>query len=108
MAMKPPRVPTLFKLGKYNSHRQFHYEPRTFDEQKRKLEERRKQIERELEAEKKLGKNYEAHLRETIHDSWARRETRRQNRNSGRRLLLILAALIIILYLLYSKFDFLL
>lgn len=104
--MKPPRIPSLFKQGKYSQNRRFHYEPRIYDEQKEKLEKRRREIERDLEREKRLGENHEALLRENIHDSWARRETRRQNRNSGRRLLLILAALVMILYVLFTKFDF--
>ncbi len=70
------------------------------------MEKRRREIERDIEREKRLGENHEALLRENIHDSWARRETRRQNRNSGRRLLLILAALVMILYVLFTKFDF--
>jgi hypothetical protein len=106
--MKPPRIPSVFKLGKYSEPRRFNYEPRTFDEKKQKLEKRRREIEQELAKEQRLGEKHEAHLRENIHDSWARRETRRQNRNAGRRLLLILASLIVILYLLYTKFEFLL
>ncbi len=106
--MKPPRIPSVFKLTKYNQPRRFNYEPRTFDERKERLEKRQREVERELERDQRLGEKREAYLRESIQDSWAKRETRRQNRNSGRRLLLILAALIIILYLLYTKFDFLL
>ncbi len=103
--MKPPRIPSLFKLSKYNEPRRFNYSPRTFDERKEKLEKRKKEIEKEILREGRLGKTYEAHLRESIHDSWARRETRRQNRNSGRRLLLILAALIVIMYFIFTKYD---
>ncbi|HKL02956.1 MAG TPA: hypothetical protein VJ911_04745 [Cryomorphaceae bacterium] len=103
--MKPKHFPSIFKLSKYNEYKRFHYEPRTFDEQKQKLAERKIQIEKELEREKRLGKNYEAHLRESIHNSWSKRETRRQKRNSSFRVLLILAALLAILYYIYIKFD---
>jgi hypothetical protein len=72
------------------------------------LEKREREIAKELEREKRLGKKYEEHLRERISDSWSRREMRRQKRNSSLRLLLILAALLILLYLFYTKFDFLL
>lgn len=103
--MKPPRIPSVFRLGKYGQNKQFHYEPRTFDQRKEDLEKRRRIIEQELEMEQKLGKNHEALLRESMHESWARRETRRQQRNSGRRLLLILAVLVLILYFVYLKLD---
>lgn len=106
--MKPPRIPSVFKLTKYNEYKRFHYEPRTFDEQKERLAKRKLEIEKELEREKRLGKNYETHLRESIHNSWSKRETRRQKRNSSYRLLLILAALLAILYYIYKKFDILL
>lgn len=106
--MKPPRIPSVFKLTQHNEHKRFHYEPRTFDEQKEKLAKRKREIEKELEREKRLGKNYETHLRESIHNSWSKRETRRQKRNSSYRLLLILAALLALLYYIYKKFDILL
>lgn len=106
--MKTPRLPSIFKLTEYNRNKRFTYEPRTFDEKKEKLEKRQREIEKELEIEKRLGKKYENHLRERISESWSRRETRRQQRNSGVRLLLILAALVILIYLIYTKFDFLL
>jgi hypothetical protein len=106
--MKPPRIPSIFKLSEYNRHKKFNYTPRTFDEQKERLEKRKQEIEKEIAREKRLGSKYESHLRERITDSWSRKETRRQSRNSGIRLLLILAALILLLYLIYSKFDFLL
>jgi len=103
--MKPPRIPSLFKLSKYNEPKRFSYEPRTYDERKENLEKRKRAIEKEMEREGRLGKDYETHLRESIHDSWARRETRRQNRNSGRRLLLILAVLVVIMYFIFTKYD---
>lgn len=106
--MRAPKLPSIFKLTEHNRHKRFHYEPRTFDERKERLEKKRKEIEKELNIERRLGKKYEEHLREKITDSWSRRETRRQQRNSGIRLLLILAALLILLYLIYDKFDFLL
>lgn len=106
--MKPPRIPSVFKLTQYNEYKRFKYEPRTFDEQKERLAKRRLEIEKELEREKRLGKNYETHLRESIHNSWSKRETRRQKRNSSYRLLLILAALLALLYYIYKKFDILL
>jgi len=96
--MRPPRLPSVFKLTEHNRHKSFNYEPRTYDERKERLEKRRKQIEKELALEQKLGKNYEEHLRERISESWSRKETRRVQRNSGWRLLLILAALIAVVY----------
>ncbi|HKK38738.1 MAG TPA: hypothetical protein VJ949_04945 [Cryomorphaceae bacterium] len=96
--MRPPRLPSVFKLTEHNRHKSFNYEPRTFDERKERLEKRRKQIEKELALEQKLGKNYEEHLRERISESWSRKETRRVQRNSSWRLLLILAALIAVVY----------
>ncbi|MCA1762416.1 MAG: hypothetical protein LC664_05420 [Flavobacteriales bacterium] len=103
--MKPPRIPSIFKLSQYNEYKRFHYEPRTFDEQKERLAKRKLEIEKELEREKRLGKNYESHLRESIHNSWSKRETRRQKRNSSIRLLLILAALLLLVYYIYAKFE---
>jgi len=96
--MRPPSLPSVFKLTEHNRHKSFNYEPRTFDERKERLEKRRKQIEKELALEQKLGKNYEEHLRERISESWSRKETRRVQRNSSWRLLLILAALIAVVY----------
>jgi hypothetical protein len=103
--MKPPRLPSIFKLGEHNRHKRFDYEPRTFDARKEKLEKRKLEIEAEIAREKRLGRTYEEHLRERIGESWSRRETRRQQRNSSYRLLLILGALIILLYLIFFKFE---
>lgn len=100
--MKPPRIPSVFKISK-NSHKRFDYKPRTYDEQKEKLEERRISIEKEIAREQRLGENYESHLRERITDSWSQRETRRQKRASSKRLLVILAILALIIYAIYSK-----
>jgi Flp pilus assembly protein TadB len=105
--MKPPRIPSVFKLSEYNSHKRFGYEPRTFNERKERLENRKQEIDRELQIEKKLGKKYEAHLRDQIGESWSRRETRRQKRNSSVRLLLILAALLVLIFLIYNNFSYL-
>jgi len=102
--MKPPRIPSVFKLGDSNRYKRFEYKPRTFDEQKEKLEKRKIQIEKELAREQRLGANYESHLRERISDSWSRKETRRQNRNSSVRLLVILGILVLIIFAIYSKF----
>ncbi len=103
--MKPPRIPSLFKLGQSSNYKRFDYRPRTFDEQKEKLEKRRIEIEKELEREKRLGANYEEHLRERIGNSWSRRETRRQQKNSSIRLLLILSILVALLYVIFN-FDY--
>ncbi|MEM9051504.1 MAG: hypothetical protein AAGC47_05580 [Bacteroidota bacterium] len=99
--MRAPKLPSVFKLTEHNRYKRFNYEPRTFDERKQRLEKRKKEIEKELAIEKKLGKKYEEHLRESINDSWTRRETRRVQRNSSLRVLLILAALLTIVYYLY-------
>jgi hypothetical protein len=96
--MRPPRLPSVFKLTEHNRYKNFNYEPRTFDERKERLAKRKKEIEKELALEQKLGKKYEEHLRERISESWSRKETRRVQRNSGLRLLLILAALMGIVY----------
>ncbi len=96
--MRPPRLPSVFKLTDHNRYKSFNYEPRTFNERKENLAKRKKSIEKELELEQKLGKNYEEHLRERISESWSRKETRRVQRNSGLRLLLILTALIAVVY----------
>ncbi len=104
--MKPPRIPSIFRLGARNENRQFNYKPRIYDEQKEKLEKRRLEIEKELAREKKLGKVYESHLRERIGESWSRKENHRQKRNSNVRLLLILGIIVAILYVVYGKFDF--
>jgi len=100
--MKPPRIPSVFKISN-NSYKRFDYKPRTYDEQKEKLEKRRIAVEKEMAREQRLGENYESHLRERISDSWSQRETRRQKRASSRRLLLILAILVLIIYAIYSK-----
>jgi DNA gyrase/topoisomerase IV subunit B len=105
--MKPPRIPSIFKLTEHNQAKRFQYTPRTYDEQKEKLEKRKREIEKEIDREKRLGTNYEQHLRERINDSWSRREMRRQQRNSSRRLLLILAGILILLYFIYKKIDLL-
>ncbi len=104
--MKPPRIPSVFKLSDHNSYKRFDYKPRTYDEQKEKLEKRQRQVEKELAIEQRLGKNYEAQLREKISNSWSRKETRRQSRNSSIRLLVILAILVLIIFAIYSKLDF--
>jgi hypothetical protein len=100
--MRPPRLPSVFKLTEHNRHKSFNYQPRTYDERKERLEKRKKEIEKELALEKKLGTNYEEHLRERISDSWTRKETRRTQRNSGLRLLLILAALLAVVLYFYN------
>jgi len=99
--MRAPKLPSVFKLTEHNRYKSFHYEPRTFDERKQRLEKRKREIKKELELEKKLGKKYEEHLRESINDSWSRKETRRVQRNSGLRLLLILTCLLAVVYYLY-------
>jgi hypothetical protein len=105
--MKPPRIPSIFKLSEHNQAKRFNYTPRVYDEQKEKLEKRKREIEAEIANEKRMGANYERHLRERISDSWSRRETRRQQKNSSRRLLLILAGILILLYFIYQKIDLL-
>ncbi len=104
--MRAPRIPSIFKLNN-NSHKQFQYQPRTFDEQKERLEKRRKEIERDVELENRTRGDLRTESRTRISDSWIRRETRRQQRNSSRRVLLILAALAILVYLIFSNTDFL-
>ncbi len=106
--MKAPRIPSIFKLTEYNQNRKFNYQPRVYDAQKEKLEKRKRQIEAELAAEKRVGKNYESHLRERISESWTHKENRKQQRNSSYRLLLILSILILLMYFIFDKFDFLL
>lgn len=101
--MKPPRIPSVFKLTEHNNYKRFDYKPRTYDEQKEKLEKKRIAIEKELALEKRLGENYESHLRERISDSWSQKEMRRQNRASSKRLLLILAIMVLIIFAIYSK-----
>jgi hypothetical protein len=106
--MKAPRLPSLFKLGQYNRNKKFQYQPRTFDERKERLEKRQKEIEEELLIEKSRGSDYESHLRERISESWHRKDSRRQQRNSGSRVLLILAALLIVSYFVLKKMGLLL
>jgi len=100
--MKPPRIPSVFKISN-NSYKRFDYKPRTYDEQKEKLEKRRIAVEKEMAREQRLGENYESHLRERIADSWSQRETRRQKKASSYRLLVILAILVLNIYAIYSK-----
>lgn len=104
--MRAPRLPSIFKLTD-NSHKQFHYQPRTYNEQKERLEKRRKEIERDIELENRTRGDVRAESRTRISDSWIRRETRRQQRNSSKRVLLILAALAILVYLIFNNTDFL-
>lgn len=104
--MKAPKLPSLFKLRKYNYHRQFDYQPRYYNEQAEKLQKRQRQIERELELEKKLGKTHEQVLRDRISESWGRREMARHRRNSSRRILIILVVICLLMYFLYTKLDF--
>lgn len=101
--MKPPRIPSIFKQGRYNRHKEFEYKPRFYDEQKERLEKRRQEIQKEIEREKRLTAAGEQDLRERISESWSRRETRRQKKQSNTRILLILAILVLIIYYIYSK-----
>lgn len=103
--MKPPRIPSVFKLTEHNRYKRFEYNPRTFDEQKENIEKRRIQIEKEVAREKRLSEDGELHLRERMNETWSRRETRRQNKRSNIRLLVILAVLVLIIYAIYSKFP---
>ena len=101
--MKPPRIPSIFKITEHNRYKRFEYKPRTFDEQKENIEKRRLQIEKEVAREKRLSEDGELYLRERINDTWSRRETRRQKKRSNIRLLLILGILVLIIYYIYSK-----
>lgn len=103
--MKAPRLPSIFKLTEHNRYKRFGYEPRTFDERKERLEQRRAEIEKEIERDRRLGEKGESLLRERITESWSRRETRRQHRNSTFRLLLILAFLVALIYAIFIKLD---
>lgn len=102
--MKPPRIPTFFKIGNTTRPKSYGYQPRTFDEQKERLAKRKAEIEIEMANKEGLGEQYEGHLRERISESWSRRETRRHHRNSNYRVLLILAGLIGVIALIFSKF----
>jgi len=104
--MKAPRLPSMFKLTEHNRYRRFSYNPRVYDPQKERLEERRRQIEAELKSTGNLSDSSRGALRERITESWARKESRRVKRNSGIRLLLILGILVVLLYAIYSKMGF--
>ena len=99
--MKAPRLPSLFKTGRYSEPRRFEYKPRFYDKRKEELEKRRKDIEREVAREKRLSETHKEEFRERITETWSRRRIRRQQANSNIRLVVILAALALLAYYLY-------
>jgi hypothetical protein len=103
--MKAPRIPSFIRNGKYSQNKQFHYQPRTYDEQKERLEKRRREIENEIAYEKRIKGSLKDEKRTRISESWIRREKRTQERNASRRVLLILGAIIVLIYLIFIKTD---
>lgn len=103
--MKAPRIPSFVRNGKFSQNKQFNYQPRTFDEQKERLDKRRRQIDNDIAYEKRIKGNLQDEKRTRISDSWIRREKRVQERNASRRVLLILGAIIVLIYFIFIQTD---
>lgn len=102
--MRAPKFPTLFKQAR-NEPRRFSYSPRVYDENKERLEKRKKEIEAELKFEKKLQSDEK--LKQSLHeqDNYLRFQRRRQARQSNLRLIIILAALLFGTFLMLQRLD---
>lgn len=107
--MRPPKVPTFFKLGKQQP-RSFSFTPRVYDERKERLDKRRKEIEEELRRERgdNIGEEAELEIRKEafrsrLEESWRNRDTKPGGIGYGSRVFVILLALLAIVYLIFIR-----
>ncbi len=100
--MKAPKVPSFFKFGRTNGPRQFTYTPRYYDEQKERIEDRKKLLNVE---EKPLPDDVRREvMREKMRDTWDRRSLAPNNGFSVKRFVIILLVLCAGMYYLLQKY----
>lgn len=103
--MKAPKIPTLFKMGQRNSAAQFNYKPRFYNEQKERIEKRRKEIEAELKYEARLNEDENLQRKALDQSNWIRFERTKKAKQSNMRLLVILFGLLFITYIILERLD---
>lgn len=89
-------IPSFFRTPK---PKPFNYIPRYYDEQKEELEERIRNIEREMGVDK--GEGYRPTIRRGQMSNYFRRKQRRVQKQSNIRLVIIILILLLISYFLF-------
>jgi len=102
--MKSPKFPSLIRQNYY--FKRFEFTPRYYNEEKEKLELRKREIKLEVESEKKIKDDptIERHARMRIgmETSWQNRRSR-EVKKSNIRIAVILAIIVAILFIIKNK-----
>lgn len=96
----------MFKQAR-NQPRRFSFKPRIYDEQRERIEQRKKEIEAELKLQERLEKDPQALERDSEHSDYLRFQRRRQTRQSNMRLIIILAILLLGTYMMLQRLELL-
>ncbi len=89
--MSAPKLPSIFKI---NRHKRFAYKARYFNERKERLEDRRKEIAKELKLEKQGSTIDKGFLKE--------RRSKAVSQSNGR-VIILLAIFMILAYLIFYR-----
>ena len=100
--MKAPKVPGIFNFFRHmKGHNRFEYQPRYYDENKEKMQERYERISKELDSEVKEDRSEQ--FKNQLHHSWER--TQHRTMGGGRMKLRIIIYAIILLGLAYLMLN---
>lgn len=100
--MKAPRLPSMIR--QQYRFKSFDFKPRYYDEEKEKLDRRKRLIKSEVKREESDDQTVERHarMRINIEDNWANRRSR-ETRKSNIRIAIILAIIVSILLVVKQK-----
>jgi len=92
--MNIPRIPSFFKAKRPN---QFEFQPRYYSEGKEKMEERKKRIARELNAESKTQHSKEQ-FRANLRENWSEARHKKTGYSMNYRIILYILVLVAFAY----------
>ncbi len=99
-------MPPVFRIFKGGEPRSFSYQPRYYDEEKEDRERRRKEIERELDAERAEKGYHDAEgFRDRMRASWKHSQVRGESMRANIRLLIILVLLCMLCWIIFLYLD---
>lgn len=102
--MKAPKLPSILRHN-YRFKR-FDFKPRYYDEEKERLERRKRSIESEVEREQRQKDDQslerQARMRINMEDTWRNRRSN-ETRKSNIRIVIIIAILVAVLYAVKTK-----
>lgn len=104
--MSRSRIPPVFRIFKGGEPKSFSYRPRYFDPEKEEREQRRKEIERQMEAEEREEGHHDPEgFRQRMRASWRHREVRGETMRANIRLLIILVLLCLLCWIIFLYLD---